>query len=127
MSKTFTLNIGLAPSKHSGLTGLLDEASIRKALEFNLLHVLRYEVQQSATEATAVVQVEDLAQGILTSYAVYDAAQRLHQDCIAVVNDSMGIGALVGPRADEWGVFDPAYFLNFAANDNAVTAQASAA
>lgn len=37
--------------------------------------------------------------------------EELKQDCIAVYRELTGGGALVGPRADAWGPFNPEYFL----------------
>ena len=40
---------------------------------------------------------------------LYAMAERLAQDCIAVLPENGG-GVLVGPRAKAWGEFNPAYF-----------------
>lgn len=56
---------------------------------------------------TMVVQVPKLR---LTD--VYLVADALGEDCIAVYTPD-GIGALVGPRAEEWGAFDINQFTRF--------------
>ena len=59
----------------------------------------------SKTEQTLVVKCEELGR-----YKVYDLAEALEQDCIAVLSEVSG-GALIGPHADSWGAFDPAKFI----------------
>ena len=44
--------------------------------------------------------------------ALYRVAQRLQQDCIAVYDETLQRGQLVGPRASAWGTFNPSFFLN---------------
>ncbi len=43
--------------------------------------------------------------------AIYQIAEKFDQDCIAVRCGSGERGWLVGPRAHEWGEFDPTKFL----------------
>lgn len=42
--------------------------------------------------------------------AAHDLALVLDQDCIAVYDYANG-GRLIGPRADAWGEFNPAFFI----------------
>lgn len=44
----------------------------------------------------------------------------LGQDCIAVYVPDKGVGALVGPKAKEWGAFNLEFFKRFDAQGNAV-------
>ena len=44
----------------------------------------------------------------------------LGQDCIAVYLPAKGVGALVGPKAKEWGAFNLEFFKRFDAQGNAV-------
>jgi hypothetical protein len=37
--------------------------------------------------------------------------ERFSQDCFAVYDNTAKRGALLGPKADEWGPFKPEYFL----------------
>lgn len=66
----------------------------------------RWIVRESATEPTVVAEVL----GIDRLAAEY-ISERLAQDCIAVLTADGGY--LAGPKAAEWGPFDPAYFLTF--------------
>lgn len=45
-----------------------------------------------------------------TPAQIYAACHVLAQDCIAVYDLKRCIGELVGPKAKEWGRFDPQYF-----------------
>ena len=69
-----------------------------------------YKVAQSATEQTLIVQLggEDVAK---LPQAFFDT---FAQDCIAI-RDNCGAGALVGPKAEAWGPFDAAFFIELAA------------
>lgn len=62
-------------------------------------------------EDTLVVHLLDglNAEGSVYS-AIFNLAQLLDQDCIAVFFTSVQEGLLIGPRANEWGAFDPQYF-----------------
>ncbi len=42
---------------------------------------------------------------------IYDLALLLNQDAIAVYLPDFGHGALIGPRAEAWGNFNPEFFL----------------
>lgn len=44
----------------------------------------------------------------------------LGQDCIAVYAPSVGVGALVGPKAKEWGAFKLEFFKRFDYKGNAI-------
>lgn len=69
------------------------------------------EVVESTLVARAAVRDPDRLHA-----AIYHLAERLEQDCIAVLFVGDGgytLGALIGPRAAEWGAFDPRYFVRF--------------
>ena len=109
------LNIGLARKGKPDL----HVVDVLLALEGHGVTVFRHAVHQSATEATVVAAVElprapderhAAAHGDLG--AVYRAAQQLEQDCIAVYDPAIKQGILVGPKAADWGEFQPRYFLN---------------
>lgn len=46
-------------------------------------------------------------------HPLYTVAQILAQDCIAAYNTELSVGALIGPRADEWGGFDKTLFIDW--------------
>lgn len=69
------------------------------------------EVVESTLVARAAVRDLDRLHA-----AIYSLAERLEQDCLAVLFVGDGgytPGALIGPRAAEWGAFDPQYFVRF--------------
>lgn len=44
----------------------------------------------------------------------YEIAVAIEQDCVAILDPSSARGHLVGPRAAEWGSFNPEFFINYA-------------
>lgn len=66
------------------------------------------ETAQSNTEPTLVVSIPEYQ---MKDSDLYQLSLDLKQDCIAV-RDLSG-GRLVGPRASEWGPFNPQYFIEF--------------
>ena len=46
---------------------------------------------------------------------VYDLAEQMDQDCIAVLDVATGVGSLIGPRIQGYGTFDLARFQRFSA------------
>lgn len=113
---TYTLNIGLIPSKHSSRKENITRAEVLAAVRGAGFKVNYYRVAQSATEPTAILVVE--ARHPFISTACYNISLALVQDCIAVRNDSNGFGYLAGPNADEWGEFNPEYFIEFRVTDD---------
>jgi hypothetical protein len=106
------INIGL----HSNRGGLI---SVPRALtQIRRLggRVQRYTVHESDSEPTLVAE---LAEGIAGD-ALEALSEALEQDCVAYV-DSLG-GALYGPKADQWGPFNPAFFLTLDGERLAATA-----
>ncbi len=125
--QTITLNIGLRTSlKHFNEETRGEDY----ALHYNdqRAHVLwaiamlggvhtRWEVQESPTERTLVVQFACQPLGrkakdtfLLTAKFIADT---LDQDCIAVYNNTAGWGALIGSYSHEWGEFNKEYFLQY--------------
>ena len=99
-----------------------DELPVSDSLIMTVLHrydfdVLRYTVEESDTEPTAVVLVDVLrAHGLATGPRLWAMARDLLQDCIAAVPIKDGMlqyerGGLFGPRASRWGHFDKSKFL----------------
>lgn len=103
---TFILNIGLNTTD-----GAITIEEARKTLRAYGFSILREALLESDTEPTLVAEV---ATGFATTLTVlqllYQVSEELKQDCIAVYRELTG-GALVGPRADAWGPFNPEYFL----------------
>ena len=107
MEATFILNIGL--NRASG--GVVTPEQARQVLRAYGFSILREALLESDTEPTLVAEV---ATGFATTLTVlrllHRVAEELDQDCIAVYRELTG-GALIGPRADAWGPFNPEYFL----------------
>ena len=100
------LNIGL--DSPNGKNTLQDRVR-RQATALRILAAnLDYsQVRDSNTEPTLVVKTY-----VSVSEAVlYDIAVVCEQDCVAAYNPDTGAGQLVGPKAAEWGDFNPDYFI----------------
>jgi hypothetical protein len=101
---TTTLNIGL----NVGGKPTWDLFDVELAIEACLPlenTILRVGVYDSDTEQTAVVELSNP----ITPYEGSAIAFTLSQDCIAQLAD--GVGTLYGPKAAEWGPFNPEYFI----------------
>jgi len=102
------LNIGLDVATG----GRLDIADVAAVLHEHHVPLLAIREHQSDTEATAVVRLScDPLVVAAAMRAAYDIAEDLGQDCIAVYNPIIAVGQLIGPRAERWGTFNPAFFL----------------
>jgi hypothetical protein len=103
----FVLNIGLM----SDLDGPITNERAIAALVNHDIRIERDVVLNSDTEPTlvAVVTMYDLP--FLCWQKLHGVANELHQDCIAAYNVQSLKGALIGPRAEKWGDFNPAYFF----------------
>lgn len=115
MTSHILLNVGCARKGQPDL----QPADVLLALGGHGVTVFRHVVHQSNTETTVVAAIElprapderhAAAHGDLGS--VYRAAQQLEQDCIAVYDPAIKQGILVGPKAADWGEFQPKYFLD---------------
>lgn len=104
MEATFILNIGLNTAD-----GAIAVEEVRKVLRAYGFSILREALLESDTEPTLVAEV---ATGFATALQLlYQVSEELKQDCIAVYRELTGGGALIGPRAAEWGPFNPEFFL----------------
>ena len=104
---SYILNIGLAREGKPSLT----PQSARKNLRSTGFIIGSSCVVRSDTELTLVAQGK--FDGTLNAVEddVWAASAVLEQDCIGVYDTNTGKGALIGPRADKWGEFNPEYFL----------------
>lgn len=104
------LNVGLA----IGTTGQrLTLTEVVQAVERAGLVIDALAVHDSATEPTAVIRATVALPAHRAAGALYGLAITLAQDCIAVhwLGRGFPAGALIGPAADMWGAFNPAFFL----------------
>ena len=99
------LNIGL----QVGATQTLAAHVVREILIANdfILHG-EGKVFESDTEPTLVIEASTLRRSFVEQ--TRQAAVDLGQDCIAVWHPATG-GNLLGPKAAEWGTFNPALFI----------------
>ena len=126
--QTFTLNIGLRTSLNQfneETRGGAEFALTEQDQKFEALmacallggHNCRWEVQESNTERTLVVQFDlrNLIANEIGSFmlTVKFLADTLDQDCIAVYSNTTGYGVLVGGYSHEWGEFNKEYFLQY--------------
>lgn len=77
----------------------------------NDFRVGRHAVIQSDTEPTLVVEVGVFDFPALAWEKLKQISIDLHQDCVAAYNPTSGKGALIGPKAADWGPFNPAFFF----------------
>lgn len=114
--KRSVLNVGLSTAEVAG-EGQITEDVVRAAVERLGVRVTALQVRQSNTEPTAIVTIDRP----LTQDEGDELSRELQQEAIAQrYND--GTGDLFGPKADEWGPFNPEYFLD--AEEEAVAASA---
>lgn len=98
------INIGL----NVGKTDVrIPEETVRSMLAVLQVRVKasRIDEPQDGSEATFIASVDQM-----TRDKADILADVLHQDCIAVWWKEREQGELIGPRAADWGTFDPAYF-----------------
>lgn len=118
----FILNIGLK----SDTLGDISVALAKQMLWAADLLIKIETVVQSDTEPTLVVMVTSINGPAFTLANLRQLAIDLGQDCIAVYRPQVGRGALIGPKAAEWGPFNPQYFfLLDGTRLSALTAQAA--
>ena len=97
------INIGL----HRNTGGIIPAPVALNALRRGA-EILRWRVVESDSEPTLTAEIR----GDVDGEFLLALCDELSQDCIAVI-DSLG-GTLIGPKADEWGPFNPAYFFTLA-------------
>lgn len=102
---SFILNIGLKTDTNEPLNATNTLSDV-EAAGFN---VKAQSLEFSNTELTLVL----LCKGPLGAYRIKieDLCKTLKQDCIAAYDMDRKCGDLIGPKAAEWGEFNPAFFL----------------
>ena len=100
------LNIGLAPKPLFDLS----ERNVLQVLRRNGLTPTDWAPVVSSTEPALVVHAT-LYRGFELHACLNRCATALGQDCIAVFDDALGVGQLIGPRSTLWGEFNPEFFL----------------
>lgn len=84
-----------------------DRWDIANALYPIKAHIESHEVMQSTSEQTSVIVLDCYVDDAL----LLVLCEQLQQDAIAAFDTVEGTGRVVGPRASEWGEFNPDYFL----------------
>lgn len=107
-----TLNIGQAiPDGGFNSTGL-----VLFSINTHGFTVVRYREivadHDKGTEPTIVAVVEPRDTGTAITARIESLSRVLRQDCIAARN-AAGDGVLIGPKAAEWGEFNPEYFHDY--------------
>ena len=100
----YLLNIGM--DRNDG-TANTDGQLMMALLRADIIHMGEVSYVQSNTERTAVVQMEKEPNAFQVEYL----CQLLGQESIALYRMSEGTGVLYGPKAEEWGPFNPDYFM----------------
>lgn len=100
MTSYHILNIGLSTGGAS-----IADSTVFKAMRAAGILWERYTQRESDTEPTLVVEA------YCNDHQVDLVSQWLEQDCIAVWDLMHREGRLVGPRAADWGEFDPDQFI----------------
>lgn len=98
------INIGLHRNTGGIIPAPLALTELRRAGAI----VDRWAVIESDSEPTLSAEIR----GTFTPEALDRLCERLDQDCVAII-DSLG-GYLHGPKAADWGPFNPAYFFTLA-------------
>jgi len=109
----YILNIGVDRSASGelwpgGKVTRNDVIMCLRAARFNVLHVEHH--LHADRECTHVAVVDSNVLDVFTP--LHAVCHALDQDCIAVARyrDAQFVGELVGPRANEWGKFNPTLF-----------------
>jgi hypothetical protein len=102
----FILNIGLQTRGH---VAHIEAAEVFEKMSKAGIPAIRAAQHQSDSELTLVVEVKTHV-GV-THAQIALLSRDLGQDCIAVWSPFTNRGALIGPRASEWGAFDPKQFF----------------
>src|SRR5690625_3845357 len=101
-----TLNVGL--NRNTGGTVGLVVAIIKIGEYFKILDI---KTAYSPTEKTLICRVSGPWDSLASD--VYNLANELSQDFIAMSLDGGKTGKLIGPKASKWGDFNPEYFISF--------------
>lgn len=100
------LNIGLAV----GTNRNIGPGTALRELENLDFKVIETRLLRSDTERTLVALVDDKDRPGQDNRINF-LSRLLSQDCIAVYYPEEGDGALIGPRAAQWGEFNPEFFF----------------
>jgi hypothetical protein len=100
----YILNIGMDRNDGPANT---DGQLMMALLRADIIHMGEVAYVQSNTERTAVVQVEREPNAFQVEYL----CQLLGQESIALYSEHSKAGVLYGPKAEEWGPFNPDYFM----------------
>lgn len=98
------INIGL----HKNTGGLIPAATALTMLRTGGAAITDWQVIESDSEPTLVAALD----GQLEAEFLNTLSIALAQDCVAYVGREGG--ELYGPKASEWGPFNPAYFFTLA-------------
>jgi hypothetical protein len=107
---SYLINIGLQRAGKPDLT----EDQVRTALRTLGFDVFNASIAPSQTELTMIVEVY----GHFTNWFqdLMKLSIALNQDCVAVFSYASRTGMLIGPKAAEWGEFNPDYFMTIFGN-----------
>lgn len=101
------VNIGMA--RHG--TSNISLGTVLRELNNHGFEVVDHLVLQSDTEPTVVARLRTERSWQAATIRLHFVSVLLGQDCVAAYELSLGLGALIGPRADQWGAFNPDFFL----------------
>ena len=99
------LNIGC----DSKVLGKIPPMWVVSAARLQFINVIAHKVVQSDTEKTVVLHAH--IDGPQIERVVTHLCEVLKQDCIGVWAPAVARGDLVGPKAKEWGAFNPEFFF----------------
>ena len=111
------LNIGLDVTGGVNTTAAYHARATQAIARLTGCHILdteRYETRYDGPEGTTVepgLFVHLHTNNVLfADQNVYQLAVLLGQDCISVYSPRLQSGRLIGPRAAQWGAFNPEFF-----------------
>ena len=118
------LNIGLEVNGAANNQAEIRERAIQAigllkgALGFDAVQTRRYDTEYEGPDGLCLerglyARVNTARSVFEVQGLVYEIANALEQDCIAVYIPRSGVGRLVGPRAGKWGEFDLDFFTSF--------------
>lgn len=121
----FELNIGLFVTGDQNDYATVANRAMKIDRTLNVLYggsaIIRSKVVNALYEAggevtgepTLVVSMSGKFSAGALRGAIYEIARENEQDCIAVFEPETGRGTLVGPKAADWGAFNPGFFVRF--------------
>lgn len=99
------LNIGLAREGNSNI----GQGTVMREV-ISLFGAAAFEFKHSDTELTCIASVDGVNPGLLRQRVEF-LSRLLQQDCIAAWEPKARKGQLIGPRAADWGDFNPTFFI----------------